>query len=292
MHYRLYELFFSAFKLSIKLYRFVIGLMLRAILGREWRNLVYAHYKRIAQLREIFKERLFYDVRPLDGNYLLIRVPEGRILLTRDALWSRDCVYWENVYLRECRVRDNDIIIDVGAHVGLFTLKVARIAKRGLIIALEPHPFTFSLLKLNLKMNNIANVMPLNLALADYNGLGRLYISERLDSCTLSPHKDRKYLGRKGFLHVRVRTLDSLLQELGVRSINFMKIDVEGAELEVLRGASRTLSESEDVCVVVASYHYPKEERDVVRFLGSMGFKCKTYIIRGEVYVCGVKRRH
>lgn len=92
-------------------------------------------------------------------------------------------------------------------------------------------------------------------------------------------------------MNVYVRTLDSLLQELEIRSINFMKIDVEGAELEVLRGASRTLSESGDVCVVVASYHYPGEERDVVRFLSSRGFRCKTYIVRGEVYVCGVKGR-
>lgn len=110
----------------------------------------------------------------------MIRVPEGRILLTRDALWSRDCIYWENVYLRECRVKDSDVVIDVGAHVGLFTLKVARMARRGLIIALEPHPFTFSLLKLNLKMNSIMNVVPLNLALSDYNGLGKLYVSDKV----------------------------------------------------------------------------------------------------------------
>ncbi len=91
----------------------------------------------------------------------------------------------------------------------------------------------------------------------------------------LSPHR---YVE----VEVEVKTLDQLMDELKISRVSFIKIDVEGAELDILKGGKRLLREN-DVFLAIAAYHTPTEVYEVSRYLLRNGFRVFT-LARKYVY--------
>ena len=75
-------------------------------------------------------------------------------------------------------IKDNDVIIDIGAHIGLFTLFSSQFCKNGRIYCFEPVKDNFSMLKSNLKLNNIENVIVANTAVSSITGPVTIYLNE------------------------------------------------------------------------------------------------------------------
>ena len=75
------------------------------------------------------------------------------------------------------------------------------------------------------------------------------------------------------FAQVAVKTIDTLLEELAIQNVDLIKIDAEGAELAILKGAQKTLQGNPHIKLLVASEHYPDEPRDIQKFLADLGFK-------------------
>jgi len=132
-------------------------------------------------------------------------------------------IYFEQVYDRFYRLQNDDVVVDVGAHVGLFTLKVAKSVK--LVLAVEPHPFNYRLLTMNMALNKINNVIPVKLALSSYSGKAKLYLRS---TGTHTLFKSQIFGPESGeTLKVEVETLDRLIDELKIDKVTFVKIDVE-----------------------------------------------------------------
>lgn len=96
----------------------------------------------------------------------------------------------DNVYTAKTKINSNDYVLDIGAHVGIFTLYASNKA-RG-VIALEPHPINFRYLKINLKLNDLDNVTPLNIAVSNYDGFGELYVAPKSSDHSLVPRRRPK----------------------------------------------------------------------------------------------------
>jgi FkbM family methyltransferase len=110
------------------------------------------------------------------------------------------------------------IVIDVGAFPGDFTLHASMLAgNSGKVIAIEPHPKNFSLLKLNVMVNNLKNVFLVNKAVSSYEGKA-LLVASNADA----------HLSDSEGIEVETVTLDKLLLNLGVNHADVVKIDVEG----------------------------------------------------------------
>jgi FkbM family methyltransferase len=124
--------------------------------------------------------------------------------------------------------------VDAGASIGFVTVRAARRADR--VVAVEPHPVRFAYLERNVKLNGLTNVTCVNCALGA--GRGTLTMFD-LDP-TLGPHPVdiSTSPGRGSRFDVDVRALDDLVSE----PVTMLKVDVEGAELEVLRGARNLLA--------------------------------------------------
>jgi len=121
------------------------------------------------------------------------------------------------------------VFVDVGAHVGHYAVRLSR--RYGQVIAIEPDPYNFEGLSRNLELNNVTNVRALKLAASSKKGRSILYsagMGSRLDVVRL--HK-RIYI-------VHTDLLDNLVDHADV-----VKIDTEGHELEVLKGASRLIAQ-------------------------------------------------
>jgi FkbM family methyltransferase len=128
-------------------------------------------------------------------------------------------------------------VIDVGAHQGRYAIQFSRrVGEKGVVLAVEPDDRNLALLTRNLELNGIHNVLSIRGACWSHREPLQFSQGSTLDlsRVTQSPAKKGDLIGLP---------LDDLVAEVALRRVDLVKIDVEGAELEVLEGARRVLSE-------------------------------------------------
>jgi len=193
-----------------------------------------------------------------------------------ESLWAYHEIYISNTYFHEV-LREGMTVVDVGAHIGTYTtLAAEKVGKNGKVIAIEPEPKNYKQLLENIKLNNFQNVIPKNIALFNHEGHEKLYVSPLSSTHSLLFKKDAI-----SSIEVQTKTLDNLLEELNLKKVEIIKIDAEGAELPILKGAEKTLKTNPNIKIFVASYHYPAQVKEVCQFLNERGFKTK--VSKGEI---------
>jgi len=133
-------------------------------------------------------------------------------------------------------LRHNDVFIDVGASVGQMSFFASNlVGESGKIISFEPHTERFKGLINGIKLNKMKNIIAYN------TGLGRVEKDLKLYTDRVSPSLISK--GEDSdFENIRILKLDSVLEKEKIKNVRMVKIDVEGFELEVLKGSSKLLS--------------------------------------------------
>ncbi len=136
------------------------------------------------------------------------------------------------------------VIIDVGAHVGFYSLVGALANATAQVVSLEPMPSIFKRLTAHVAINRLKNVTPIQCAASDAIGEERVYSSCALyeSSSTLSSDFLRNRKDLVDSSSVTTRTLDDICEEQKLASVDLIKIDVEGYEERVIRGMRRLLS--------------------------------------------------
>jgi FkbM family methyltransferase len=160
----------------------------------------------------------------------------------------------ENDIIEHFRPRQGDIVIDVGAHIGKYTIIASKhVGEIGKVIALEADPENYEMLNRNIKLNGSTNVIPLNYAVYSKETNIKLFLpDEKSNHAIYNTLIRSRAKDEEKFIVVRANTLDNILQQNGItKEVNWIKIDVEGAELDVLRGASHTLSSSRDITLFI-----------------------------------------
>jgi len=152
-------------------------------------------------------------------KFIVRKLPNGI------PVWDDYSPYWGIFFYGHydmLKIKENDVVLDLGAHVGFFTCKTAQKAK--FVIAVEPHLEHFNLLKQNIKINGFDNVVLVNKAvynkstdvMLEYKGLGTK-------------------ISNKGKIRTKAITIDKLLEQLEL-SADVLKMDIEGAETYCLEG--------------------------------------------------------
>ncbi len=131
-------------------------------------------------------------------------------------------------------------VLDVGANVGMTALGFSHVNNGAKVVAVEPVPRTFALLKENTRQ--ASNVVALNFALGKTPG--KVTMQGHNDNLSGSFVSDTFHISENNHfsVDVEVKTVDQCFDELGLDRIDFLKIDVEGFELEVLEGAIETIN--------------------------------------------------
>jgi len=175
-----------------------------------------------------------------DGNRILIRPND------KSQEWAIEEVYQERVYERMFNISVGDTVIDVGANIGAFTVKASKlVGPTGTVISLEPASKSFTLLDANIRRNDLSNVKPFKYAVSDSEGEASLYVdkaSERSSLFSDQGDSERTRRNIETIESVKMVSLDTLAESLKFDRIDVIKIDVEGSELAVLRGAKRTIT--------------------------------------------------
>jgi FkbM family methyltransferase len=136
------------------------------------------------------------------------------------------------------------VMLDIGANQGFFSLMASRlIGASGRIVAFEPSPRDRGYLKQHLRLNRCHNVEMVACALGESDGTADLHVVDGTETgCNSLRPPDIAQPTR--VVTVPVRRLDDVLRSSGVAKVDFIKIDVEGAELSVLQGATELLTRS------------------------------------------------
>ena len=175
-----------------------------------------------------------------------------------------------------------DIFVDVGANMGIYTLVASRlVGEAGKVIAFEPSAQSFPLLRQNIALNGLTNVLAFPTALSHETGRARLYHGP--DPVCNSLGKDPSWGGDAE--EVATDALDNALRKISIDRVDVIKMDVEGAEEWVLRGALKVLTSMRPIvifeinpgvcsCLGLSPHGVPK-------LLQSLGYKCFVLEHRG-----------
>ena len=160
---------------------------------------------------------------------------------------------YEPELLSEIRktLKSGAVFIEGGANIGFFSLIAAKIiGPTGVVIAFEPTPTTYGYLKKNIKINNISNVIISNSGLSS---------SEKSQSFLLSPHPEENSIidcsskslksGTK-IINIKTVTIDKFCQNNNLKKVDLIKLDIEGQELEAIKGAKEILLKNKNIKII------------------------------------------
>jgi FkbM family methyltransferase len=142
---------------------------------------------------------------------------------------------------------DSEVILDIGANVGCTALLFGELSKT--VYAFEPSPTTFTFLEKNIFRSGLRNVFPQNIGLGAEPGEYTLTFAPKNRSGGFVSNQTQASAGHT-IEKIVIRRLDDVLKSLKVLRVDFIKIDVEGFEGHVLRGARQTLATYRPVVVL------------------------------------------
>jgi FkbM family methyltransferase len=204
-----------------------------------------------------------------------------------------------------------DIVVDIGAHIGLYTIIASkRVGLNGKVIAIEADPCNFDILKRNIQLNKLTNVIALNYVVySREEKKKRLYLpgseaevgkeataESGLGSgfTTYNTVMSNFVKPYEKFIEVATNTLDNILLQLNeiitLEKVNWIKIDVEGAEFEVLKGARKILSQNKDIAILIelhgSPYDYkPKVEEELTKLYNFKIEFEQSYVENGSMHM-------
>lgn len=205
-------------------------------------------------------------------------------------------IFWRGFYSGEQLKLLNQLLtpdmvfVDVGANHGEFTAFAAKRLKEGQVIAFEPVSSLFQKLKQNVDVNAFSNVKLIPKGLSDKNSIVNIYTTEAcFEDGTKHEglHTIYSTLKRSKILEtIETISLDFFLETQNITRIDVIKLDVEGAELAVLRGATKTIRRFKPVILMEVNEEtsqaagYPA--RALLDYLSEMDYRCELILEDGS----------
>ena len=157
-----------------------------------------------------------------------------------------------STYDSDYAIQNGDIVVDAGARIGSFSAKISAAAGReGRVVAIEPEPRNYACLLKNIEANQLNNVVAIQRMLWSRAQMLDLYLSA--NGAAHSAYCDPFYGSTGERLSVEAETLENILKGFGIDAVNFVKMDIEGSEVEALKGMKKILES--DTQLAIAAYH-------------------------------------
>lgn len=218
----------------------------------------------------------------------LVLLTEYGMFLIPDAYSIWVLLHYENFLVNaftKIFSKNKDLVfVDGGAHIGKYTVLAGRLLRNGIILSFEPHPTNFTYLLINVFMNNLDdNIKLYPAALWDRKEYIIIMESDISSEHACFPIFNKKPANITWTLHVPAIPLDDIVKHLSLKDIDLIKIDVEGAELRVLRGAINTIVRCRPHIVIECWFNNFNE---VVRFLRYHGYNIvKLHVEQTHAYL-------
>ena len=242
--------------------------------------------RKLAQTKARKISETLFRYYPAKSGVVTIHDFDGDLSIALDrASYITSAIYWAGNhsfyaarFLRKF-LKPEMVIADIGANVGEITLLAAKRLTRGRVLSFEPMPRVYAQLRRNIELNGFKNVSTFNMGLFHESGTLPLFVKS--DNPYGMTNEGVTSLFSDGTARqvssVPLRRFDDVAEESGITRLDLMKIDVEGAEWMVLRGAQRAIERFRPVIIAEISesnFHkagYTTE--DLYRFLKSLGYE-------------------
>lgn len=169
-------------------------------------------------------------------------------------------------------IKDKDII-DAGAYTGDTSIPLAKITSRN-IYAFEPFEESLDLLKKNIEDNNIKNIIPINKTLGSKNGEQSIFLSgNNVQGITTDPTKNHDKE-----LKIQETTIDKFVEDNDL-NIGFITVDVEGAEMELLKGAENTLKTQKPI-LSISIYHKLSDFFEIIPWIANLDLGYEFEVVK------------
>lgn len=200
------------------------------------------------------------------------------VLLSRGDLGTIGEIFVQKPYqkISEFIPKEGDVCIDVGANIGCVSLQWRVTNKSGVIIAVEPHPITFKRMVVNYKLNDIKEIDSVQSAIGSQNGFVDIVMDNDNNSMARVVGDHLQYIDSfktQTTSPVPCITIDKLVSDKNIKKINILKLDVEGFEVECLRGAGKALQITDKVML---EFHSEELRKSCEEILGHAGFQLKV----------------
>jgi FkbM family methyltransferase len=215
----------------------------------------------VAYLRDIGRKTIIQNIN--SHTRMKIRVNS----FDKQALYE---IWGMNEYENEIfTIGRQDVIVDIGAHIGAFSVWAAQKAISGRVLAFEPNPDNFSLLEENRKLNRLANLSNYKIAASKGRGQAKLYSSEYHNMTHSFFEADAR-----DYNLVPTLGLADIFDDYGLKRVHYLKIDAEGAEYDIILNAPREIMGRIDK--VFIEYHdylnHGRGHKELEAFLAGNGF--------------------
>ena len=191
-------------------------------------------------------------------SLLSVKYRKNRIFLRKnipDDYWVFLSIFYSNTY-GKLRLRRDDVVLDAGANIGLFTIFCCDRVKR--VIAIEPEPSNFKMLELNINENNCKNVILVNKAISNRKG----YVG--------FSHTGGTAMANEAGSEIQADTLDDILLNAKVKP-TIIKMDIEGFEGK----AFKSFMGFDSVREIIMEIHSNELQREISSILSNNGFQCE-----------------
>ena len=247
--------------------------------------------------------------QPTLGRWALRAVPDVRLKVNIDlvgpfylrarsnrSFWLRDPYTHEGFPLGALKrlIPPGGVVYDVGANIGLYARLIASEFKAARVVCFEPMTKNRKLLQANIQVSVLRDrIQVIPCALSDRDGEEALQIDDIMSGTAVldrvtagKPSNGRSQYGLPAVTEtVRVARLDALVKVDHLPKPDVIKIDIEGAEALMLKGAEETLKSARPDLVV--ELHGTRAARDVFQVLQRLGYACFGDVRRGETHVYG-----
>lgn len=188
--------------------------------------------------------------------------------------------------LPEFSGKNDKVILDVGANEGYYTLKMKENNSNLKIYAIEPNLNTFEILKKNIKVNKLKNVILINKAITTKNSKINFQIIDEISPLSAVKIAKKSWLDMRRIKNIIVPsiTISKLCKIYKIKFIDILKINVEGSEFEVLKSSLNFLK---NIKKIVIEYHSKNLRGKCAHLLKNNGFKLVKEIKnnnRGDIY--------
>lgn len=190
-------------------------------------------------------------------------------------------IYKDNLYGPYLKDKKDLVVVDIGANIGLFTLRVKDIAKT--IYSIEPAPEHFECLSKMIEFNGIKNVTLINKAISQYNKKSDFYYHFNKTANSLFPIASEAIASK---VEVECIRMDTVFEQYKIDHVDFMKFDAEGIEAEVFGGdAFAKVSDKIDMIFFETHAWMDRNERQVIGSLEIRGFKVSPIPYESKVWI-------
>jgi len=197
-------------------------------------------------------------------------------------------IYVKNDYFKFFSINENDTVLDAGANIGLFTILAGKkLNNTGKVIAVEPDDNNFDMLQENIKINNLKNIIPYKKGLWSHETNLEFLIGKRPGEHSLLDND--QFSGNK--IVIECVSLDSLLDTFNLSHFDFIKMDIEGAEIEVVLNSKRIIEDIRTKWVIEALHPVDGHAayKKIMPYMNEHNFKILADVdnYRGTIY--GIK---